>query len=287
MGRWQLDRTSLRFKYSGTKSDLVVPLSTIRRIEESRRKFLVVRKPVLVITHRPRRASGPRRLWLLVGDLVGWQDALAEWVGALAPAAAPPVTRAAAITQALEQADPAVGRILDVLCAGPATSAALAAALELDQDGSLELPAVLNNELAAVEAALGTAVVRYERHRFDPRTSRVYSMHWWLDGQVKWIWLTLRSPLEIHVGPTEMVLITNVPTRVDCESLAVEIDDDGLGILLTASDYARFVGLPEPVAEVLDVQMREHGTLAVRARLLAAAVGALESAGSANGTGQR
>lgn len=271
VGRWRLDKTALRFKANAVGRDLNIPLTSIRRIEQSRRKFLVVSKPVLVITHFPPRASRAARVWLLVGDLDLWRESLSLRT----PRKAPVSTVAAAsrgllVTKALESVSGSVGQVLDVLSAGPATSATLAGVLELDQASALVLPDVLRRTLAGVEAALGQPVVRYERHRFDPATGKVQSMCWWLDGLVKGIWLTLRTPYEVHIDEVEAVAITSVPTRINSTSITVKIEDEGRGLLLTGSeDYCRYIGLPVAVETIVEVQMRQHGTVAVRAAIRA------------------
>ncbi|MEI8084552.1 MAG: hypothetical protein WCI74_22160, partial [Actinomycetes bacterium] len=249
----------LRFEAPGVNRSVSVPLENVRRIETTRRKFLVVAKPVLVVSYLPRSVPTLRRLWLLTADIQAWEGGLAATAPALRGAAEPdPIHKAEALTRALQFVTGQTAAILDLLAFGsPATSAMLAASLQLDERDSVALASALSAGFEGIDRALGAPALRYERRRFEPSTATVHSMSWWLDASVVGAWLALREPLEIHRDGDKVVVITGVSTRSSQASLSVQVTTDGHGLLLVGSrGYSRYIELPVAVDD--DVDMAVH-----------------------------
>ncbi|MEI6622613.1 MAG: hypothetical protein WCP28_11975 [Actinomycetes bacterium] len=266
IGRWRLDSQVLRFEAPGENRNVSVPLGNVRRLETTRRKFLVVAKPVLVVTYLPRSVAKLRRLWLLTADLSAWEDALTVHAPSLRPAAEQnPIDRAAALTRALQLVTGQTAAVLDLLAFGnPATSAMLAAALQLDERDSANLARALTGGFAGVDRALGASALRYERRRFEASTATVHSMSWWLDESVAGAWLALREPLETHLDGDKVVVITGVSTRSSEASLSVQVTADGRGLLLAGSrGYSRYIELPVAVDDDVDMAVHLNGTLVI------------------------
>lgn len=269
LGRWRLDDLLLEFAAPGKTRSLRVPLKNIRRLETTRRKFLVVAKPVLVVTYLPRAASSLRRLWLLTGDLPSWESGLAVKASALR--SSPElghIRKAVALTRALEVVAGPTAQILDLLTSGsPVTSATLAALLKLDEHNSVTLSSVVSVGFAGLDQVLGAPALRYERHRFEPSTATVHSMRWWLDDLVAGSWLALRAPLEVHRDGDNVVAITSVPTRSSQTPPSLLVEADGRGLVLSgARDYMRYIKLPVAVCDDVAMTMHSNGTLVIVGR---------------------
>lgn len=278
LGRWRLDDFMLEFSATSRSRGLRIPLENVRRLERTKRKFLVVTKPVLIVTYLPRETTTAttattlrtlRRFWLLTGDLAAWESGLvAKAPGLWGLRHSPELNRlrkAVELARALETATCPTAAILDLLTAGsPATSATLAALLQLDEDDSLTLPSVVSVGFADIDKALGAPALRYERHRFEPSTATVHSMRWWLDDEVAGAWLTLREPLEVHRDGDRVVVITSVPTRSSQTSPTVLAETAGRGLLLTGTcGYSRYIELPVAVYPDVAVTVHSNGTLVI------------------------
>jgi len=266
MGRWRLDDHLLEFAAASTRGDVRIPLENIRRLETTHRKFLVVSKPVLVVTYLLLEGSTLRRLWLLTGDLPAWESRLAARAPGLRMSSEPEaISRAVALTRALAEATGQVAQILDLLTSGgPATSATLAALLGLDENDAVMLSSVVSAEFAHLDQALGAPTLRYERNRFEPSTGMVHSMRWWLDNHVAGVWLSLRDPVEVHQDGDTVVAITSVPTRSSETPPSALVAAGGRGLLLTGAwGYSRYVELPVAVYDEVSVSVQSNGTLVV------------------------
>ena len=269
IGRWHLDDTALEFTTLGERRHVRVPLADIRRLDSSMRKFVIVNKPVLIISYLRRDTSRLRRVWLLTGDLPEWESGLIAKAASLRTAPGVDHLRTVlSLTRELGAAAASTTEIIDLLASGsPATSATLAAMLRLDEDDSITLSSAVSAEFAAIDRALGAPAVRYERRRFEPATGTVHSMSWWLDREVATAWLMLRTPLEIQVDEAQLVVIMSVPTRSVAPSLSVHVDADGCGLLLDElGGYSRYVELPEAVHGDVSVEVHSNGTVVIIAR---------------------
>jgi len=267
MGRWRLDEHHLEFKAASTRGNVRIPLESIRRVETVRRKFLVVAKPVLVVTYLPRAASTLRRIWLLTGDLLPWELGLTSRISGTAPQSpADPMRTAVALTNALKSIPDTTAHILDVLASpsGPVTSATLAALLDLDENDAVVLSAMVANHFAPIDQVLGVSSIRYEKSRFDSSTGVVHSRSWWLDSMLAGIWLSLREPWDVQCDGNLVTVIISVPTRSSEAPVTVLVEEAGRALLLTgACGFSRYVELPVAVYDDVSVDMQSSGTLVI------------------------
>lgn len=264
MGRWRLDDHHLGFMAASTRGNVRIPLGSVRRVDRTRRKFLVVAKPVLVVTYLTRAASTRRRVWLLTGDLDDWESRLTAKVPGIArQRPTDPMRTAVALTRVLETVSGSTAQVLDVLASGgPVVSATLAVLLDLDVSDAVALPEKVAEHFAPVDRVLGAPTVRYERSRFELSTGAVHSMSWWLDSTVAGIWQSLREPCDVQCDGETVIAITSLPTRSSKAPVTVLVDDDGRGMLLSgALGYTRYIELPVAVYAQVAVSVQPNGTL--------------------------
>jgi|GEM_PF-4449442 len=266
MGRWRLDDHHLEFKAASTRGNVRIPLDSVRRVETTRRKFLVVAKPVLVVTYLTRAASTLRRVWLLTGDFDAWESRLtAKAPGIALQRPVDPMRTAVALTRVLETVSGSTAQVLDVLTSGgPVTSMTLAALLDLDENDAAGLPGRVADHFAPIDQALGASSVRYERSRLELSTGAVHSMSWWLDSTVAGIWLSLREPCDVQCDGDTVIAITRVPTRSSEAPVTALVEDSGRGLLLTGAwGYSRYIELPVAVYHPVSVSVQSNGTLVI------------------------
>ncbi len=266
MGRWRLDDHHLEFMAASTRGSVRIPLGSVRRVETTQRKFLVVAKPVLVVTYLTRSTSTLRRVWLLTGDLDAWESRLtAKAPGIALQRPADPMRMAVALTRVLETVSGSTAQVLDMLASGgPATSATLAALLDLDENHAGALPGMVADHFAPVDQALGASAVRYERSRFELLTGAVHSMSWWLDSTVAGLWLSMREPCDVQCDGNTVIAIMSVPTRLSEAPVTALVEDSGRGLLLTGAwGYSRYIELPVVVYAEVSVSVQSNGTLVI------------------------
>jgi hypothetical protein len=267
MGRWRLDEHYLEFKAASTRGNVRIPLESIRRVEMARRKFLVVAKPVLVVTYLSRAASTLRHVWLLTGDLPPWEVGLTARM--LGIPRQPPVDlmrTAFALTKALKILSCSTAQILDVLASpgGPVTSATLAGLLDLDENDAVVLSAMVADHFAPLDQVLGASALRYERNRFELSTGVVHSRSWWLDNTVAGIWLSLREPCDLQCDDNTVTVIMSVPTRSSEEPVTVLVEEGGRALLVTGAwGFSRYIELPVPVYDQVSVDVQSNGILVI------------------------
>ena len=266
MGRWRFDDRRLQFAAASTRGNVNLPLENIRRVVTSKRKFLIVSKPVLVVTYVPRAGSGMHHLWLLTGDLAPWEQRLTAIPATLPdPHSVDRMGRAITFAKALASVTGPTAQLLDLLASsGPATSATVAALLKLEERDAVMLSTSLSIGLAQIDQVLGGPALRYERSRFEPSTGIVHSMCWWLDNDVAVAWLSLRTSVEVYQDGDTVVVITSMPTRSSHTPPSVEVQEGGRGLLVSGAwDYSRYIELPAAVDDDVSVTVRSNGTLVV------------------------
>lgn len=266
MGRWRIDDHTVQFAAASTRGNVNLPLENIRRVETVQRKFLVVTKPVLLVTYLPRSGTMLHRMWVLTGDLPEWEVRLRAKVSARAlPFDEDRIGKAIALTHALLAVKGPTAQILDVLSAsGPATSATVSGLLNLDANDAVMLSTTLSTGFAQVDRVMGGPALRYERSRFDTSTGIVHSMSWWLDDEVAIAWISLREPVEVYRDGDSVVAITSMPTKSSHNPPSVDVEDGGCGLLVRGDwGYSRYIELPAAVYDDVSVSVQSNGTLVV------------------------